>query len=222
MIICALHVGFLSFVSRVSVLLRQSSKRLAFVRQVRPTRMNHPREPYFYPFSFPLVTLHFGSYHTCSSSSTSSSSCPSLSPSFLPFFLLHQLSVAHSVSSFFQRRSVVVSETTRSTSPLHSSTSLCSLRRTTSPRLIATRFGQHQFGLITSPTDTHIPPITMSSSPPIAVASPVIAVDTKRKPSAVLGFMAGGIAACGAVTLTNPAEVCYLAKSTMHDMQHVP
>lgn len=46
------------------------------------------------------------------------------------------------------------------------------------------------------------------SSPAITAASPVIAVDTKRKPSAVLGFMAGGIAACGAVTLTNPAEVC--------------
>ncbi|KAF9126939.1 Mitochondrial oxaloacetate carrier protein [Linnemannia schmuckeri] len=30
---------------------------------------------------------------------------------------------------------------------------------------------------------------------------------TSQKPSAVLGFIAGGMAACGAVTLTNPAEV---------------
>ncbi|KAF9119472.1 Mitochondrial oxaloacetate carrier protein [Mortierella sp. GBA39] len=30
---------------------------------------------------------------------------------------------------------------------------------------------------------------------------------TIQKPSAVLGFIAGGLAACGAVTLTNPAEV---------------
>ncbi|KAG0049837.1 Mitochondrial oxaloacetate carrier protein, partial [Linnemannia elongata] len=30
---------------------------------------------------------------------------------------------------------------------------------------------------------------------------------TIQKPSAVLGFIAGGMAACGAVTLTNPAEV---------------
>lgn len=31
-----------------------------------------------------------------------------------------------------------------------------------------------------------------------------------KKPSAALGFLAGGIAACGAVTITNPAEVPYL------------
>ncbi|KAK3838041.1 MAG: mitochondrial carrier domain-containing protein [Linnemannia gamsii] len=30
---------------------------------------------------------------------------------------------------------------------------------------------------------------------------------TTQKPSAVLGFIAGGMAACGAVTITNPAEV---------------
>ncbi|KAF9934023.1 Mitochondrial oxaloacetate carrier protein [Mortierella alpina] len=32
-------------------------------------------------------------------------------------------------------------------------------------------------------------------------------VSTVKKPSAILGFLAGGIAACGAVTITNPAEV---------------
>ncbi|KAF9580851.1 Mitochondrial oxaloacetate carrier protein, partial [Lunasporangiospora selenospora] len=48
---------------------------------------------------------------------------------------------------------------------------------------------------------------------PAAPALAVVAAATTqtrteaRKPSAALGFMAGGIAACGAVTITNPAEV---------------
>ncbi|KAF9947288.1 Mitochondrial oxaloacetate carrier protein [Mortierella alpina] len=40
-----------------------------------------------------------------------------------------------------------------------------------------------------------------SSSPPAS------ALSIAKKPSAVLGFIAGGVAACGAVTITNPAEV---------------
>ncbi|KAH7043112.1 hypothetical protein BKA57DRAFT_413442 [Linnemannia elongata] len=60
-----------------------------------------------------------------------------------------------------------------------------------------------------------------SSSPPAFLPSPTTAasslvnspiVTTKvssptKKPSAALGFLSGGIAACGAVTITNPAEV---------------
>ncbi|KAF9581281.1 Mitochondrial oxaloacetate carrier protein [Lunasporangiospora selenospora] len=52
---------------------------------------------------------------------------------------------------------------------------------------------------ITQPLPTQPP--TMSRT-----AQPTPATVVVRKPSAVLGFIAGGIAACGAVTITNPAE----------------
>ncbi|KAI8601358.1 mitochondrial oxaloacetate transport protein [Dissophora ornata] len=48
--------------------------------------------------------------------------------------------------------------------------------------------------------------MAISALPVVAVA-PATPVTTVRKPSALLGFLAGGIAACGAVTITNPAEV---------------
>ncbi|KAG0220079.1 hypothetical protein BGX33_009631, partial [Mortierella sp. NVP41] len=42
--------------------------------------------------------------------------------------------------------------------------------------------------------------------PASATTSQTVMTTTIQKPSAVLGFIAGGMAACGAVTITNPAE----------------
>ncbi|KAK3820069.1 MAG: mitochondrial oxaloacetate transport protein [Benniella sp.] len=52
-------------------------------------------------------------------------------------------------------------------------------------------------------------PSLQSAAAPLAVAAiPTVApVTMVKKPSAFFGFLAGGIAACGAVTITNPAEV---------------
>ncbi|KAF9174743.1 Mitochondrial oxaloacetate carrier protein [Mortierella sp. AD011] len=50
-------------------------------------------------------------------------------------------------------------------------------------------------------------PSLQTSDAPLAVSAVPVTTPTVRKPSAVYGFMAGGIAACGAVTITNPAEV---------------
>ncbi|KAF9129350.1 Mitochondrial oxaloacetate carrier protein [Mortierella sp. 14UC] len=47
----------------------------------------------------------------------------------------------------------------------------------------------------------------MSTSATLVPASASTTKTTVQKPSAVLGFIAGGVAACGAVTITNPAEV---------------
>ncbi|KAF9182978.1 Mitochondrial oxaloacetate carrier protein [Haplosporangium sp. Z 767] len=48
-------------------------------------------------------------------------------------------------------------------------------------------------------------PIPASAS--VAATTTTPATEPTKKPSAILGFIAGGMAACAAVTITNPAEV---------------
>ncbi|KAI7825723.1 mitochondrial oxaloacetate transport protein [Gamsiella multidivaricata] len=56
-----------------------------------------------------------------------------------------------------------------------------------------------------APLQNSPPPLAVAGIPTVVAATPTqVAV---RKPSAVYGFIAAGIAACGAVTITNPAEV---------------
>ncbi|KAF9166087.1 Mitochondrial oxaloacetate carrier protein [Actinomortierella ambigua] len=52
-----------------------------------------------------------------------------------------------------------------------------------------------------TPAPAAVAPLVLPSSTAAST------VTTTRKPSALLGFISGGLAACGAVTLTNPAEV---------------
>ncbi|KAG0196119.1 Mitochondrial oxaloacetate carrier protein [Mortierella sp. GBA30] len=51
------------------------------------------------------------------------------------------------------------------------------------------------------------PSTVMAATNPPVPRTATEASGVTRKPSAILGFIAGGIAACGAVTITNPAEV---------------
>ncbi|KAI1291506.1 Mitochondrial oxaloacetate carrier protein [Mortierella claussenii] len=52
-----------------------------------------------------------------------------------------------------------------------------------------------------------VPAVPASAAVPALSTQTTTAGATLRKPSAFYGFLAGGIAACGAVTITNPAEV---------------